>query len=297
MMRSEADWQLFRTFLEVVRDGSLTGAARRLSLAQPTAGRHIDALEEALGFPLFTRTPRGLIATPAALELVPHVEAMAAASAALHRAASGEAVTDRGTVRMTASEIIGTEVLPEILTNFRREHPAIVLELALSNRNIDLLRRDADIAIRMVRPVQAALVARRLGQSSIGLYAHKTYLEQFGTPVTLDDLKHHCVIGFDRDDHAFRAVGSKYPQINRQAFGFRCDSDVAQLAALRAGVGIGGCQVNIARRMPDLVRVLPKAIQLAMEVWLVMHEDAKANRRIRLLFDHIAVGLSDYLRS
>src|SRR5690242_9172366 len=118
MRRPEADWDLYRTFLAVVRDGSLSGAGRRLGLTQPTAGRHVEALESSLGASLFTRSPRGLVPTPAARELIPHAEAMAAAAAALSRAASGEARGEAGTVRLTASEIVGHEVLPPILADF-----------------------------------------------------------------------------------------------------------------------------------------------------------------------------------
>lgn len=296
MNKREPGWKLFRTFIEVVRDGSLSAAARRLALTQPTVGRHVDALEAALGISLFTRSPRGLIPTSAALDLVPHAEAMAAASAALCRAASSEAATDRGTVRVTASDIMGCEVLPAILGDFRRRHPGIVLELALSNRNEDLLRRDADIAVRMARPTQKALVARRIGKTRIGFYAHKDYLAEFGMPNSVAALDAHCLIGFDRDDRSFRSVGSLARQVTREQFGFRCDSDPAQLAALRAGLGIGGCQVNLAMRMPELVRVLPKAVDFALEIWIAMHEDLKTTRRVRLLFDHLAIGLAAFVR-
>lgn len=295
MTSREPGWDLFRTFLEVVRDGSQSAAARRLGLTQPTIGRQIDALEADLGVALFTRSPRGLIPTPAALDLVPHAEAMAAASAALCRAASGEATKDHGTVRVTASEIIGCEVLPAILAGFRRLHPSITLELALSNRNEDLLRRDADIAVRMNRPSQKALIARRIGKTKIGLFAHKDYAAAFGLPDSVADLNRHCLIGFDRDDRSFRSVGSTANEFTRDMFGFRCDSDTAQVAALRAGVGIGGCQVNLAPRTPDLVPVLPKMVQFELEMWIAMHEDLKATRRVRLLFDHVAAGLADFL--
>jgi DNA-binding transcriptional LysR family regulator len=280
----------------VSRDGSLSGAARRLGLTQPTVGRHIDALEAALGLTLFTRSPRGLTPTPAALALEPHVEAMAAAAAALGRAASGEAAADRGAVRVTASDVIGCEALPPILAAFHAEHPGIAIELALSNRTADLARRDADIAVRMVRPTQSGLVARRIGSSRIGLYAHRDYLARFGEPRSFADLANHCVIGFDRDNSSFRGAGEFARALTREIFGFRCDNDLAQLAALRAGVGVGGCQENIARRVPELVAVLPNAFHYALEVWLVMHEDLKATRRVRLLFDHLAVGLTEYVR-
>ena len=194
-----------RTFVEVARDGSLSGAARRLGLTQPTVGRHIDALERALGLSLFTRSPRGLTPTPAAAALEPHVEAMAAAATALARAASGEAAAEHGAVRVTASEVIGCEVLPPMLAAFRAAHPGIAsIELALTNRNEDLARRDADIAVRMVRPTQSGLVARRIGASRIRFYAHRDYLVRFGEPRSLADLAGHCLIGFDHDSRTFR---------------------------------------------------------------------------------------------
>jgi len=285
-----------RTFVEVARDGSLSGAARRLGLTQPTAGRHIDTLEASLGLTLFTRSPRGLTPTAAALALVPHAQAMAVAAAAFGRTASGEAAADRGTVRLTASDVIGNEVLPEILAAFRSDHPAIVIELVLTNRTEDLARRDADIAVRMVRPTQSGLVARRIGTSRIALYAHREYLARFGVPRSLADLAGHCLIGFDRDNRSFRSVGGFAGDLTREDFGFRCDSDLAQIAALRAGVGIGGCQENIARRTPELMKVLPNAVHYGLDVWLVMHEDLKLTRRVRLLFDHLASGLTAFVK-
>lgn len=297
MARREPPWDALRTFGAVMREATLSGAARRLSLTQPTVGRHIDALEEALGLSLFTRSPQGLAPTPDALALAPHIEAMAAAAAALQRAASGEAAADRGVVRVTASEIVGCEVLPPLFASFRAAHPGVAIELALTNRNEDLARGDADIAVRMVRPTQSALVAKRIGRAPIGLYAHRDYLRRCGTPRTLADLSGHCVIGFDRDDRSLRAVAGGLAPFTRESFSFRCDSDLAQLAALRAGVGVGGCQEAIARRDGALVAVLPGALRYALEVWLVMHEDAKATRRVRLAFDHLAAGLKGYLRA
>jgi len=293
----EPGWELYRTFLEVMRDRSLSGAARHLGLSQPTIGRHINALEAALQLPLFSRSPRGLIPTQEAHGLMPHAEAMAAAAAAFARAASGEAAAERGVVRVTASEVMGVEVLPKILADFRHAHPGVELELALTNRNEDLLRHDADIAVRNVRPTQRALVARRIGKVRLGLYAHKDYLAKFGTPNSIADIAAHRLIGFDRDDHSFRSVGPLPAEITRENFGFRCDSDLAQLAALRAGVGIGGCQANLAARTPELEPVLPKTIQFSLEIWLAMHEDLKSTLRVRLLFDHLAIGLKAYVRS
>ncbi len=294
--KAEPGWELYRTFLEVIRDGSLSGAARKLDLTQPTVGRHIDALEASLHLALFSRSPQGLKATPAALELVSHAEAMAAASAALQRTASGGASADRGTVRLTASEMVGCEVLPPMLARFREAHPGITLELALSNRNEDLLQREADIAVRMVRPRQKSLVARRIGKSPVGLFAHPRYVERSGLPKTVADLETHCLIGFDRDPQPFRSLGAMPQAVRRELFGFRSDSDLAQFAALKSGVGIGGCQYGIARLYPALVPVLARLIRFELEVWLVMHEDMRATPRVRLLFDHLAAELTGFLR-
>jgi DNA-binding transcriptional LysR family regulator len=198
-------------------------------------------------------------------------------------------------VRVTASEVIGCEVLPPLLASFRAANPGVVIELALNNRNEDLSRRDADIAVRMVRPTQNNLVAQRIGETRIGLFAHRSYLDAFGAPTNPEDLKAHRLIGYDQDDRSFRAAGAFDVRILREGFGFRCDSDLAQLAALRAGVGIGGCQENIAKRDPDLFRLLADSVAFSLEVWLVMHEDVRATPRIRLLFDHLALGLTEFV--
>lgn len=279
----------------MVRDGSLSGAARRLRTTQPTIGRHIAALEADLNLPLFIRSQRGLSPTQAALDLLPHAELMAAAAAAMIRAASGDAGADHGVVRVAASEIVGCEVLPPILAGFRRQHPKMTLELVLSNRNEDLLRRDADIAVRMVRPTQQALLAQRIGHVTIGLYAHQDYIAAFGVPESMAELATHCVIGFDQDDRSFRSIGEQAAGFTRDQFGFRCDHDPAQLAALRAGVGIGGCQTGIAARMSELVRILARDIDFKLEMWLVMHEDLKGTRRVKLLFDYLRAGLTQYV--
>src|SRR5580698_7072129 len=173
---AEPDWSHFRAFLAVLRDGTLSGAARELGLTQPTLGRQIAELERRLGTALFVRSQRGLVPTDAARDIAPHAETMAAAAGSMLRAASGGASDAAGVVRITASEIVGAEVLPPLLAEFRRAHPDVTIELVLSNRVEDLLRGEADIAVRMVRPSQQALVARRIGTVGLGLYAHKAYL-------------------------------------------------------------------------------------------------------------------------
>lgn len=296
MIGPEPSWDVYRTFVEVARDGSLSGAARRLGLTQPTAGRHIDALEQSLGAKLFTRSQRGLTPTSLALELIPYAENMTSAQNALLRAASGEARQDRGTVRLTTSEVVGCEVAPIMLAPFCARYPDIAVELSVSNRAQDLLRRDADIAIRMVRPKQEALVARRIGTVRVGLYAHRSYVRARGLPQSVDDAAGHRLIGFDRDELSIASLKGGPLPLRREMFSYRSDNDPALIAALRAGIGIGGLMLGIAARDPDLIPVLPREVMFKLEIWLVMHESSKAIHRVKLLFDHLAEGLTRFVR-
>jgi DNA-binding transcriptional LysR family regulator len=288
-------WELYRSLLAVLRHFSLSAAARALRLTQPTIGRHIDQLEQTLGTSLFTRSPQGLIPTEIALAMRPLAEAMESAAEAMTRTASGQGDQTAGVVRITASDIVGAEILPPILAACADQHPGIAFELHLSNRTEDLLRRDADIAVRMVRPTQTGLLAQRLGETVIGFYAHRRYLEANGEPKDWADLTRFRLIGFDRDPVPVKAIPDAGISITREMFSLRTDSDLAQLAALRAGYGIGACQVGIARRDRDLVRLLPGAFAIPLETWLVMHEDLRASPRVRLVFDHLAAGLKGFL--
>ncbi len=292
---NRGDWQLYRSFLAVMREGSLSAAARALGLTQPTLGRQIAQLEEELGLPLFTRSRSGLGATAAATALLPHAQAMASAAEALARAAAGAADESKGTIRLTASDVVAAEVLPPMLADFQNRHRGIVLELVASNRVEDLLRRDADVAVRMARPTQDALLAKHIGVVPGRLYAHRRYVEARGVPSSLNDLPSHVLIGVDRDDTSIRGVVVAGQQITRDIFTFRSDNDLVQLAAMRAGAGIGGCHVGIARRDPELLPVLHDVVQFTLDMWLVTHEDLRQDRRIRLLFDFLAERLAAYV--
>jgi DNA-binding transcriptional LysR family regulator len=288
------DWHLFRAFLAIAREGSLSSAARVLGATQPTMGRQIAALEESLGVILFTRSLDGLSPTDAGLRLIPWAEAMAAAVEAAQRSASGEIDQEQGTVRIAASDVIGARVLPSILTSFHAAHPRIAIELALSNRNEDLLRGDADIAVRMVRPTQGALVAKRIGRIDVGLYGHRHYLKTHAMPRALQDLRRHVLIGYDREQAYLQLFQHMGVPLTRDMFAFRADSELAQLAALSAGYGIGVNQLGIARDDKNLVPVLHAEFIFPMEMWLVMHRDLRGSRRVRLAFDHLAAELARY---
>lgn len=288
-------WDLYRSFLAVIREGSLSAAARALGLTQPTLARHVAALEEAVGGSLFVRSPRGLDPTDAALALRPQAEALDAAAASLWRTASGWGAEVRGTVRVTASEVVGARILPAILAGLRGRHPALEVELVLSNGIDNLLQRDADVAVRMVEPDQQALLVRRVGSIALGLHAHRRYLERHGTPQSLKELDGHDLIGFDRETPDIRAMMQRVPGLSLPRFALRTDSHLAQLAAIEAGFGIGICQVPLARRNPELVRLLADRFELPMGVWIAMHEDLRSTPRCRAVFDGLAAGLVEFV--
>jgi len=291
------DWNLYRSFLAVVRAGSLSGAARALGMTQPSLGRHIDALEAGLGASLFTRAQDGLRPTALALELQPCLESMETAVQLAERVASGAKQEARGSVRLSASQIIGGEVLPGLLANFLFDHPNISVELVLNNANDDLLKREADIAVRMVRPSQQTLLAKRLGRVDVGMFAHQRYVKAKGLPRSLADLRHHILIGPDKDSSSAKLVAQRGLAISPEFFALRTDSDLAQLSALRAGLGIGGCQLGVARNTPDLVAVLPEELHFSMDMWLVTHAGLRKDMRVMALFKYLGKELTRYARS
>ena len=294
-MTTTIAWEYYRSLLAVLEHGSLSGAARALGITQPTAGRHVAALEQALGVTLFTRSQLGLLPTEVALALRPHAEAMAHMAAQMERAASSQGQGVVSVVRIAASEVVGVEVLPAILARLRQRHPGLTVELVLSNKVQDLLRREADIAVRMLRPRQEQLLARKVGNIELGLHAHADYLARHGMPLDMLDLAQHAVIGYDEASPFVRNAGAVFRQFAREQFAWRCDSDLAQLALIRAGAGIGVCQSGVAARDPALQRVLPQAFSLPMETWVTMHEDLRGSLRCRATFDALVEGLQAYM--
>ncbi len=288
------DWERQRAFLAVISEGSLSAAARRIGVAQPTMRRRIEELEAEIGTPLFTRSPSGLLPTAQAEALAEHVRAMALAADAFVRSASAEAREVAGRVRISASDVVAIEVLPAILAGLSRRHPALVIELSPSNRNEDVLRRAADIAVRMVPPQQEALVAQRVGAITLGLHATAGYLAARGTPTSLEETRGHVLIGVEHDTPVLRVLQAGGLPIGRDDFAFRSDSDLAQLAAIRAGIGIGFCQVPLAAR-EGLVRLVPEAFAFDLETWVVCHEDLRGVARVRAVFDALVEGLRAYV--
>ncbi|NRA64479.1 MAG: LysR family transcriptional regulator [Pseudobacteriovorax sp.] len=297
MYMDTIDWNLLKSFIYVVRKGSLSAAARALVSTQPTVGRHIEALENQFGLPLFTRSREGLIPTDYALNLFPEAEAMESAYGALMRRVSGDHPEEIGTVRISASEIIGGEVIPALLQKFLRRYPEIQVELSISNQIDNLLKRDSDIAIRMSSPRQEALIAKKVGISPVGLYAHKSYLNWAGIPKTLEGLKGYTIIGPDTDMLFIQTLKTLGIGLSREDFDIRVDNQLVQLELLRKGTGIGVMQEKLAAREKNLVRLLKDELSIPMPVWLVMHEDLRTSRRVRLLYDYFVEEMTRFVES
>lgn len=299
----EISWDYYRTFLSVLRDGSLSAAARELGITQPTVGRHIGALEDAIGYQLFIRSPHGLVPTDAAIALKPYAENLAATASALMRAASGEVGKIEGAVRISASDVIGVEILPPIIAALQEAHPKLEIELSLSDTIEDLLRREADIAIRMTEPVQDAIVMRYVGNFRVGFHASKDYLQRMGTPLSKQDMAEHRLIGFDRKTPFIRAILQRMkkdtpslPDADQIPFAIRADSNLAQLAMVRAGAGIGMCQIGLGKEDERLQHVLPE-MEVALHTWVAMHENLRTSPRCRAVFSALVDGLKAHLKT
>ncbi|WP_273820959.1 LysR family transcriptional regulator [Pseudomonas asplenii] len=287
-------WETQRVFLAVLRTGSLSAAARALGIAQATARRRIDSLEQSVGTSLFVRSPAGLMPTDTARELVEHAQAMALAAEAFARAASAQANVQGGTVRVTSSQLLGVEVLPLMLGEIRAAQPELAVELSVSNRMEDLALQEADVAVRIRRPSEAAVVTRHVGDLRIGLYATAQLIELRGQPRCAEELHEYPVIGPDRNLTEQTFLNERGFFCTGENAVLRSDDHLAQFASLRAGLGIGVCASQLARRH-GLVRVLPERVDFPVDAWIAMDHDLKRVRRVTLVFDALSQALSRFL--
>ncbi|BDU09971.1 LysR family transcriptional regulator [Pseudomonas sp. RtIB026] len=288
------EWESQRVFLAVLRSGSLSGAARLLGIAQATARRRLDALERSLGLSLFTRTPNGLTPTPCARQLTEHVESMDIAAQAFNRMASAATATDMGSVRVTCGDLLGVEVLPGLLSEFQYRHPRLKFELSINDALEDIARQQSDIAVRLARPTEADIVARCVGHLQVGIHASATCLSRHGRPDSLEAVRRGPLIGPDRRTADLRRLVEAGLCEADQAFAIATDNHLAQLAALKAGLGFGLCPANIARTH-GLVHVLPDVFGFDVEVWIAMHNDLRRHQRIARSFEAIGEALCDHL--
>jgi len=284
------DWDQVRAFLAVVDAGSLTAAAELLGLSQPTLSRQIAAMEKRIGTLLFERVGRGVHLTATGHALVEPARHMQSAANALSLAALGQSHETAGTVRISASEMTATYVLPTILSELRLAHPEIQIELAVTNRVENLLEREADIAVRHTDPGQGNLVARRVGGFHLGAFAHQRYLERVGE---IDFTQPHRFdwLGLDRSDlllRGFHRIGLK---VGREFFGFRCDNQVTLWQMTKAGMGIGFNTLYVGNQEPDLRQILREISIAPMPVWVTTHRELRGSARIRLVFDALVSAL------
>ena len=287
-MNRTFDWNLVRSFLAALDHGSLLGAARALGASQPTLGRHIAELEAQLGTVLFERTGRGLLPTAMAEQLAASARAMESGADQLARSISGADAEESGTVRLSASQPVACYLLPPLLAQMRLALPGIQVELIASNEVSNLLRREADIALRMVQPDQGSLVARRIARITLGAYAHRDYLQRRGTPRQLADLLNHDVIAGDRDEVVLRAYRQMGFDVDKTAFALRTDDLIAYWQAVRAGLGVGFVADYLAASDPQVVAVLPMLKIPPLPIWLTVHREIRSSRRIRAVYDFLA---------
>ncbi len=291
---TDTDWNLIRSFVAVAEAGSLSEAARRLSASQPTLGRHIGELEQALGVTLFRRGRQGYALTEAGSLLYERGKVVSEEAAAFSRLALGSVEAIEGTVRIAASEIVAAYVLPPMLARLGQDEPGIEFEIVASNRVENLLRRDADIAIRMVQPAQNELVARKVTDIPLRTCAAVGYLDRRGRPSVASDLLSHDLIGFDRSDEMVRGFARFLPSIGRNAFRLRSDNHTLLWEAVRAGNGIGIGQAPLIARDPIVEVVLPDLPLPVLPVWLAMHRDVRTSVRIRRVADFLHEEIRRY---
>ncbi|KQB96987.1 LysR family transcriptional regulator [Loktanella sp. 1ANDIMAR09] len=286
------DWNQIRAFWATAEEGSLSAAARALSSTQPTIGRQVTALEEELGVTLFERSGRSLIITSAGQDLLEHVKAMGDAASRVSMVASGQSQDVAGKVTITASEFFAVGLLPEILKRLQTEAPGIEIEVVASDRLEDLMRRDADIAIRHVRPDQPDLIARRLTNFTASFYAASDYITANGRPERVDELAGHRFIG-PRDTTMMRSyLEALGIMIAPEQFKTTSDNGFVMMEMMRAGLGITVLPDDIWPLGEKVERVLTQVAPINFPVWLVTHRELNTSRRIRIVFDALAAGLS-----
>ena len=279
------DWNQVRAFLATIEEGSLSAAARALGQTQPTLSRQVTGLERDLGVTLFERSPRTMTLTEAGAELLDHVRAMGEAATRLSLSASGQSQAIEGHVSITATDMTATYSLPPVLMQLRDIAPHINVELIPSNDVRDLIKREADIAIRHGRPEQADLITTRVGSSSAHLYASQLYLARAGHPAKVDDLSTLTFIGMSPIERFLPTVRMAGLDLKAENFKITTASGTALIELVRQGLGIGIIQRHTAKLFPELVPVLQDSISSPIPIWLVTHRELHTSRRIRVVYD------------
>ncbi|UWR07433.1 MULTISPECIES: LysR family transcriptional regulator [Ruegeria] len=282
------DWNHIRAFLATAETGSLSAAARRLDQTQPTLSRQIAALESDLGVMLFERIGRSLQITTAGIELLEHTRTMGAAADRIALAASGQAQSIEGQVRITASDVMSAYILPDLLREIRAQAPKLRIDVIAANDIRDLMRREADIAIRHVRPDQPDLIAKLVQEADGHFYAATAYLNRAGRPKSLSDLSRHEFISFGDTAQMiayFEPIGLRLTEEN---FRLGSQNGIVSWEFARQGFGIAPMSEPVGDATSGMERVLPDMEPLRFPIWLTTHRELHTSRRIRLVFDLLA---------
>jgi DNA-binding transcriptional LysR family regulator len=286
------DWNQARAFLATAEEGSLSAAARALGQTQPTLGRQVSALEEDLGVTLFERVGRSLSLTQSGLELLDHFRAMGDAASRISLTASGQSQAIEGHVRITATNVMATYYLPAMLKQLREIAPEIEIDVVASNEVRDLTRREADIAIRHVRPEQPDLIAKLVGETSAHFYASTEYLDKHGRPETASDFSDAYFIGFEHPERLLATFDALGLSLTKRNFKLTTASGTMAIELVKHGLGIGVLGREIAALTPGIEPVLPELDPIPVPIWLVTHRELHTSRRIRLVFDLLAESFS-----
>lgn len=286
-MQDMIDWDKLHTFLVVMRVGTLSAAARELGVDQTTIGRRIESLESELGARLFERSRSGLRATALAAELRPYAERMEQDALGLERRAAAEDAGLTGSVRLTATEAFAARLLFPHFEAWQQRYPTLELDLVITNQIMSLDRREADVAVRMVRPQESSLVARRAAELAIGLYASRGYLRRFGLPQE-PGWAGHRVLGYNASAAGWPEAQWLSAHAGKAHVVVRQSSILGSLAGAVAGVGVAVLPCFLGDSEPELERVLPPQPSLTRSVWLVTHRDMQRNARVRALLSFLA---------
>jgi DNA-binding transcriptional LysR family regulator len=288
-------WELIHVFTAVAKLGSLSKAAKALNTSQPTLSRQIALLEKRLQITLFERSTQGLKITELGARLIESSNMMLQASEQFMRSASGSTLSLAGNIRISANEVIGLYYLPQAITLFNQLYPEIQVEVDISNQTTSLHKRDADIALRMFRPKQPDLIAKRLPDIQLNFVANKEYLLKRGCPKTLQEISQHNVIGFDRDPQFLKALQQLGLPLTEKSFHFKTDFLPLQIELVRKGAGITITHKHLIKQWLELQQIMSDIAIPNLEFWLVCHADVQHNRRIRVLMDFLSTHMEELL--
>lgn len=286
------DWNQLKAFLETAETGSLSAAARKLGLTQPTLSRQVAAIEQYMGVTLFERVGKSMALTPTGLDLLEHARAMGAAAEALGLAATGSSQAVSGVVTVSATDVVASVLLPPLVKKLHDQEPGITIDVIPSNALSDLLRREADIAIRHVKPEQPDLIARLVREATAHFYASESWVNAHGHPRSAEDAARLSFVGSDRSGQYLGYLRMHGLPLSEANFSCYADHSVAHWALVRKGMGIGAMMEEIALATPGMVRVLDDLPPIRFPVWLVTHRELRTSKRIRMVFDALAQGLA-----